>query len=153
MVRYERLIFVCTENTCRSPMAEALFKSMQTEDDIEVLSRGLVVLFQEPMNPKVEVVFNNHDLHISGHIAKQFKVHEYNEHTLILTMTMNQKLKLNEEFGITENVYTLKEYVGETGDVLDPYGKTLIEYEECFGELVRLVKKTIYQIDKEKYSG
>lgn len=149
MGRYERLIFVCTENTTRSPMAEAIYNSMQIGNMIEVLSRGLVVLFPEPMNPKAEVVLNNHELQISEHIAKQFRSHEVDEHTLILTMTMNEKIKIEEEYFVNSNVYTLKEYAGESGDVSDPYGGTLLEYEECFGELLRLVKKAAYRIDKE----
>ena len=149
MVRYEKLIFVCMENTCRSPMAETLYKSMQIGNEIKVTSRGLVVLFPEPMNPKAEIVMNNHDLHMSGHVTKQFHSHDVDEHTLILTMTMNLKKKVMEEYNIIDNVYTLKEYAGETGDVCDPYGGTLLEYEECFGELIRLVKKAAYRIDKE----
>ena len=149
MVRYEKLIFICTENTCRSPMAETLYKSMQIGSELEVISRGLVVLFPEPMNPKSETVLSNHGLHMSGHITKQFRIQDVNEATLILTMTMSQKKKIMEDYNINENVYTLKEYAGELSDVIDPYGGTLLEYEECFGELVRLVKKAAYRIDKE----
>lgn len=152
MVRYEKIIFICTENTCRSPMAEVLYKSMQIGYELEAISRGIVVLFPEPMNPKAEIVLNNHDLHISGHVTKQFRIQDVNEHTLILTMTLSQKKKIMEDYNISENVYTLKEYAGESGDVSDPYGGSLLEYEECFGELVRLVKKAAYRIDKENNS-
>ena len=58
-----------------------------------------------------------------------------------------------EEYGLELNVFTLKEFLGEPGDVLDPYGKTLVEYEECYIELARLIKKAVYKlyndIDKE----
>lgn len=149
MGKYERLIFVCTENTCRSPMAEMIYKSLQIGKKIEVLSRGLVVLFPEPINPKAEIVLSNHELLITDHIAKQFLSYEVDEHTLILTMSLNEKIKVEEEFFIKAGVYTLKEFAGETGDLSDPYGGSLIEYEECFGELLRLVKKAAYKIDKE----
>lgn len=152
MRRYDKLIFVCTENTCRGPLAETLFKSMQIGNDLEACSRGLVVLFPEPVNPKAELVLNSHDLHIEGHIAKQLKTHELSETTLLLTMTMSQKKKVIEEYGVTDNLYTLKEFAGENGDVSDPYGGNLMDYEECFGELVRLVKKAAYRIDKENSS-
>ena len=46
-------------------------------------------------------------------------------------------------------VYTIKEYAGENGDVIDPYGGTLIDYEECYIELARLVKKTIYKLSED----
>ena len=56
MSRYDKLVFVCTGNTCRSPMAEVIYKNLDKESDVKVISRGLVVLFNEPINPKAEVV-------------------------------------------------------------------------------------------------
>jgi len=56
MIKYEKIIFVCTGNTCRSPMAATIYRSLETNSDIKVISRGLVVLFSEPSNPKAEIV-------------------------------------------------------------------------------------------------
>ena len=46
-------------------------------------------------------------------------------------------------------MYILLKYAGESGDVVDPYGGTLVDYEECYIELARLVKKTIYKLNEE----
>lgn len=148
-MKIRRVIFVCTGNTCRSPMAESLYSSMEFGNEIEVLSRGLVVLFQEPINPKAETVLKNHELELRGHITKQLKSSEADEETLILAMTENQKNVLIKEYKIENNCYTLKEFSGETGDVVDPYGGSLMDYEECFSELARLVRKAAYRIEKE----
>ena len=51
-----KLIFVCTENTYQSPIAETIFKNINRDLDLLVCSRGLVVLFPEPVNPKAETV-------------------------------------------------------------------------------------------------
>ena len=51
MSKYQKLIFVCTGNTCRSPMAEAIYKNLDKVSNIKVLSSGVVVLFSEPINP------------------------------------------------------------------------------------------------------
>lgn len=150
MIKYEKIIFVCTGNTCRSPMAATIYRSLETNSDIKVISRGLVVLFSEPSNPKAEVVLKSHNLELEGHVSKSLKQSDIDENTLILTMTEKQKMNVIETFKYTDNVYTIKEFVGETGDVTDPYGGTLLDYEECYVELARLVKKTVYKLNEEE---
>ncbi len=146
--KYERVIFICTENTSRSQIAESLFHNMSNSEGIECMSRGLIVLFPEPVNPKAEQVLQIHGLEMVGHTSKQFRSHEADENTLVLTMTEQQKKKVIEDFFVTHNIFTIKEFVGEFGDVMDPYGGTMLQYEECYDELARLVKKTVYQIQK-----
>lgn len=148
MSRYNKLIFVCTGNTCRSPMAEVIYRNLDKESDVKVLSRGLVVLFGEPINPKAEVVLKKHDLEINNHISKGLKKTEIDDNTLILTMTDAHKRKILDALP-DANVYTIKEYAGESGDVMDPYGGTLVEYEESYIELARLVKKTLYKLNED----
>ena len=130
-------------------MAETIYKSLETNSDIKVISRGLVVLFSEPSNPKADTVLKSHNLQLEGHISNGLKSSDIDENTLILTMTEKQKLSVIESFNYEDNVYTIKEFVGENGDVLDPYGGTLIDYEECYVELARLVKKTVYKLNEE----
>jgi len=145
----KRLIFVCTGNTCRSPMAEFIYKNMKMGDKIEVFSRGLVVHFPEPINPKAVKVLMNYEMEISDHVSRQWDYSEVDETTLVLTMTEGQKKTLQDTGGISGRMYTLKEYSGETGDVMDPYGGSIVEYEECFSEISRLVRKAAYRITRE----
>lgn len=152
MIKYEKIIFVCTGNTCRSPMAAVIYRSLETNSDIKVTSRGLVVLFSEPSNPKAGTVLKSHNLELEGRISKALKHSDIDENTLILTMTEKQKNSVIENFHYEENVYTIKEFVGENGDVIDPYGGTLIDYEECYIELARAVKKTVYKLNEEEIS-
>lgn len=147
--KYSRLIFVCTGNTCRSPMAEIIFRSLDTDSEIEILSRGIVVLFSEPSNPKAEMVLQNHNLVLKDHVSKPLRQTDITDSTLLLTMTENQKKQVMQNFNVTDNLYTIKEYVGEFGDVTDPYGGTLMDYESCYVELARLVKKTVYRLNEE----
>lgn len=148
-MEYQRLIFVCTGNTCRSPMAKAIYERMDEVKHMDVLSRGIVVLFPEPANPKACAVLKNNDLSIEEHVAKPLQQEDIVEDTIILTMTEKQKQQVLDTYEKAENVYTIKEFVGLEGDVCDPYGGDLLDYENCFDELSKLVKKTVYRLNEE----
>jgi protein-tyrosine phosphatase len=150
MGKYQKLIFVCTGNTCRSPMAEAIYRNMERISEMKVISRGLVVLFGEPINPKAEIVLNKNGLELPNYVSKGLKASDIEENTLILTMTASQKKKVLEDYPDAKFVYTIKEFAGEIGDVVDPYGGSLLDYEECYAELARLVKKTVYKLNEER---
>ena len=51
-----KIIFVCMGNTCRSPMAATIMQNRLSKYDVIVESRGMVVLFEEPYNPKAVAV-------------------------------------------------------------------------------------------------
>ncbi len=149
MLKVERLIFVCKENTSRSIMAEFICRNMMgVEHQVEIMSRGLVVLFPEPINPKTEIVLINHGMNLQEQTAVQLKEEDFTNSTLVLTMDQKQKESIMRDFEKISHVHTLKEYVSEDGDVMNPYGGTLVDYEECYVELVRLIKKTVIKLNK-----
>lgn len=148
-MNYDKIVFVCTGNTCRSPMAESIYRGMNVDGALEACSRGLVVLFPEPSNQKAEMVVENHNLSLDNHVATPLSAEDLQGNVLVLCMTFSQKLKVAEEYGLTENLFTIKEFVGEEGDVIDPYGGNMLDYEECFSELSRLIKKSIIKLNEE----
>jgi len=129
-------------------MAETIYKSLAEDEGLPSISRGLVVLFSEPVNEKAEAVLENHGLTCVVEASKELSKEDITDKSLILTMTDKQKKQAQEKLELTENVFTIKEFNGEEGEVKDPYGGTLVDYEECFTELLRLIKKTIYKLDE-----
>ncbi len=147
MFPYTKIVFVSTSNICRGPWAEHLFEKEKL-DDIEVDSKGTVVLFAEPMNPKAVAIAKTRQIDMEDHCAMQLQADDFGEDILILTMTANLKSTLYEEYAEAKNVYTLKEFVGEEGDLLEPVGGELTEYGEVFEIMERLIHKLAHKIQE-----
>ena len=97
MKKYDRLIFVSNSDTCRGPMAEAILKSKFLLSELEVESRGLVVLFPEPVNQKAEAILASHGLTMKDHTAKMLEQEDFDERTLILVMEDALKQRIFQE--------------------------------------------------------
>lgn len=145
---YDRIIFVCEGNHSKGPMAETIYKSLTENESIPAISRGLVVLFSEPVNEKAVSVLENHGLTSAVEFSKELTKEDITENALILTMTDKQKKQAIDKYEIENDIFSIKEFNGEEGEVKDPYGGTLVDYEECYNELLRLIKKTIYKLDE-----
>lgn len=143
MKKYDKLTFVSRSDTCRAPMAEALMQAKLLLEDILVDSRGMIVLFPEPVNPKAQEILEQNGLQTDGHGAEQLTKDDFDERTLVLTMEQAQKDKILESYPQeARNVFTLAEYCGRTGDVQSPLGKDMADYRACF----RLLKELINQL-------
>ncbi len=147
MSNINKVIFVCVGNTCRSPMAATIMSTFLQGTDILVQSRGMVVLFPEPYNPKAVAVASKHGMIMVSDSTKQIENEDFDNNTLVLVMNSNMKKKLYDKYDRAINVYTLSEYAGE-GDieVLDPYGKCMEEYNKCFEQLYILLEKAARNI-------
>ena len=126
MDKLERIIFVGRSGTCREPMAMGILKDLWLKEDVEILARGLVVSFPEPMNGKAEAVLISNGINLEDFVSQQLCNEDITENTLILTMERKQKQKVFDNFENThvENVYTLTDFVGDEVEILNPYGET-----------------------------
>ena len=149
---YKKLIFVDTDNTCRSIMAEAVMKAICRNKPIEICSRGLVVLFSEPINPKATAILKGDGLEPSKTGTEELLPGDLTEGTLVLTMTAREKKKAIERLGPFAEVYVLGEFSGQTGEVEEPHGGTLANYGACYEYIDFLVKvayEKIYNSEEE----
>ncbi len=144
-MEYQKVIFVSKENITLSPMAEWMFKSILMDKEKEIISRGLVVLFPEPRNMKVTDILMSHAVPCEEQVSQKFSVDEVTGDTLIITMNFAEKVKVLEEYDITENVYTIKEFAEEDGEVMEPYGGDESVYEASYVE----IKDLLYKIKKK----
>lgn len=148
MIGYDKVCFVCTDNTFCSPIAEAIYRSIAPAWIPEAVSRGIIVLFSEPISPRVNVLLSEHDIKLSNHqYSIMLDKDEITPQTLILTMTFSQKVKLMEDFGIENNLYTIGEFIEEDTDVKNPYGGEDEQYQEFFNEVYSRVERVILRIE------
>lgn len=150
VIRYKKLIFVDTNDNCRAPMAELILKRKFLTNPLGIESRGLVVLFPEPLTPKAEEVLINNGYPVPIHIARQLEQEDINTDVLLLTMEDKQKSEIWETYENAPHVYTLKEYVGETGDIPALYGQPLSVYSQCYGDMELLMRKLVVRLNEEE---
>lgn len=146
MDKFDKIMFISMDDTSTGPMAEAICRNLVSEG-WDICSRGLVVHFSEPVNPKAQDVLRNNNIKEVKVASEQFEEGELTENTLLLTMSKKEKSMLIQEFEIAENrVHILSEYVEEFGEIPDPYGENILGYEISYCELVRTVKKLVYKL-------
>ena len=142
-----KVLFVCTGNTCRSPMAEGILKDLAEKKglDIEAASAGISVYFGDMANIKSIEAMDKIGLDISGHISKHLSEEMVEEADLILTMSRNHKesILFSHPDGI-EKIFTLNEYgLGRNRDIKDPFGQSLEVYEKTRDEIYKAIEGLI----------
>lgn len=152
MKRYDRLIFVSNSDTAVGPMAEAILQSKFLLEELAITSKGLVVLFPEPINPKAEAVLVSKGLSMKDHMSDPLEAEDLDDRTLILTLDEALKEKVLAEFKPEheELVRVLTEYIGVEGTIINPYGGSLADYGMCYEELDALITRLVVQLNEEE---
>ena len=147
------ILFVCTGNTCRSPMAEGLFKKIvkENEDEIEIASGGMNAFEGDGANQNAICVLEEYGVDISSHKAKNVDAATIADADVILTMTNAHKEMLLYLFGgaAEEKTYTLMEYIGSEGDINDPYGGDIEVYKNCAKQIYKALGEAYKIIGRE----
>ena len=152
-LKYRKLIFVCRDNSCRSPIAAAIMREINKMPELEIISRGIIVLFPEPYNPKARAILANNNIILENGTSIGLEDSDFTEDTLVLTMDRDEKQKVQSEFDNNQNVFTIMEFAGGSGDIFDPYGGDSDVYALFFESIktwVTQVYNTLYEINTQE---
>lgn len=148
----KKILFVCTGNTCRSAMAAAMMSDIAEKNDLDILSdsAGIFAPIGECAAPNAIEVMKKRNIDLSLHRTKPLTDELIDMADIILVMTEAHKMLIN---NMAEGkVFTLSEYAGSGGDIPDPYGGDIEEYEETaqaiYDELVDIAEKVCESEDE-----
>lgn len=143
------ILFVCTGNTCRSPMAQGLLEDMARKKDLDIVvkSAGVFALDGQSVSREAVQVLREEGINISHHRANMIHRDLVEESDLILTMSKSHKEALLSKYDFIEGkVFTLKEYAyGLEEDILDPFGRGIDVYRHTKEEIKDALKEIIYK--------
>lgn len=148
----KNVLFVCTGNTCRSPMAEALLKHVKNSDQLDVKSAGVFAIDGNDASRYAVEALSEKGIQCS-HQSSSLSKELVDWATIILTMTNNHKqsvIDLYPQAG--RKTYTLAEYVSENGEekmeITDPYGGSLHMYRQTLSDLEGFIEKLINKLEQ-----
>ena len=129
-------MFVCTGNTCRSPMAEYLFRHMCEKEkiNVKIISRATdLEQTNNKMNREAEESLKRYSKNIrdtAKHVSKPVSLKDLSESDMIFVMSPVHKEKIlnyaNDKIkNLDKKIFTLKSLKGEEGEIKDPYNLVL----------------------------
>jgi protein-tyrosine phosphatase len=148
----KQVLFVCTANICRSPMAEAILNALASDMGVlvEARSAGTAALVGEPIAPHAEAALEEVGVYGIGHRARQVDAAMLEEADLVLAMTPQHAATLRRlSPDSAGRVHTLVGYAyGVPGGegIADPYGQSMAVHRASVRRILKCVQRMVSQL-------
>ena len=149
-----KILFVCTANICRSPMAEAIFNALAEDAKLAVRaeSAGVAALEGELTAPKASEALEEVGIYVEGRRARQVNKAMVEEVDLVLTMNPRHVAALRRlSKDSSHKIYTLPEYAKGTPSeegISDPYGLTMDAFQTCVRHLFEYLEQVVDRLER-----
>ena len=162
MTKTFQILFVCSGNVCRSPMAEAFLRARLPErlrNSVRVVSAGTLGLFGNLASQEAIQVMSEKVIDIRNHISRGVSEKLMNESDLILVMAPEHLEYLHKLYpNVRKNVFLLRRFdvpaQERTEDTIqDPMGFGLDYYRTTRNaiekEITRILPRLVQMIDRK----
>ena len=143
------VLFVCTANICRSPMAMGLLQA-KVNDESEswrIGSAGTWTIEGESAAEKTLLVLEERGIDLSNHFSRSVTEELVGGYQLILAMERGHKEALRIEFPqVAGRVFLLSEMIGKVFNINDPMGGTMIDFKETAAEIDQILTEGFEKI-------
>ena len=153
-----RILFVCTGNTCRSPLSEAIARKIAIErglTDVEAISAGTSAHDGAPASDGSLLVGLERNMDLGGHRAQTLNRDLVRQADLILAMGPHH-LERIEALGGAGRAYLLSDYASHGASsrpISDPIGAELDVYRATADELEEEIRRVLDRITAERSTG